>query len=69
MAEDQEGTRSRRHAHFDMALQVVAVGRAELIKLHRAGKIHDSVLQGIEAEFDLEELRLRRLGGFEAAGH
>jgi len=69
MVEDQEGTQPRRHAHFDMALQVVAVGRAELIKLHRAGRIHESVLQGIEAEFDLEELRLRRLGGFEAGGH
>jgi monovalent cation/hydrogen antiporter len=69
VAEDQEGARSRRHSHFEMALQVVAVGRSELIKLHRAGKIHDSVLQGIEAEFDLEELRLRRLGGFEAGGH
>jgi monovalent cation/hydrogen antiporter len=69
LADGQEGALPRRHAHFDMALQVVAVGRTELIKLHRAGKIHDSVLQGIEAEFDLEELRLRRLGGFEAGGH
>jgi CPA1 family monovalent cation:H+ antiporter len=69
MAADEEGSQSRRHAHFDVALQVVDVGRAELIKLHRAGKIHDSILKRIEAEFDLEELHLRRLGGLEAGDH
>lgn len=52
-----------RDAHFEMALLAVAQGRTELLKLHRDGQIHDRVLEAIEAELDLEELRLRRLGG------
>ena len=52
----------RRTEHFTAALAVTARGRAELIRLHREGQIHDSVLRLLEDEFDLEELRLRSLG-------
>ena len=35
--------------------EFAALGRLELLRLHRAGRIHDSVLAGLEAELDLEE--------------
>ncbi|MBV8687420.1 MAG: Na+/H+ antiporter [Alphaproteobacteria bacterium] len=43
-------------AHFDVVLAAVAAGRAELIRLHRAGKIEDEVLHDLERDLDLEEL-------------
>jgi monovalent cation/hydrogen antiporter len=52
----------RRTEHFTAALEATAAGRAELIRLHRVGQIHESVLTVLEEEFDLEEIRLRRLG-------
>ena len=47
--------------HFTAALTAVATSRSELIRLHRARKIHESVLRILEDELDLEELRLRAL--------
>lgn len=52
-----------RGVHFGVALAALAAGRAELLRMHRAGAIHDSILRPLEAELDLEELRLRRLAG------
>ena len=52
-----------RRDHFAAALEALAAGRAELIRLHRSGDLHDSVLHAIESELDLEELRLRQLSG------
>ena len=49
-----------RSDHFAAALGALASGRGELIRLHRAKQIHDSVLRVIEDELDLEELRLLR---------
>lgn len=50
--------------HFDTVLSAVAAGRAELIRLHRLGKIHVSVLRVLEQELDLEEVsgRLAPIG-------
>ena len=44
------------HAHFDVVLQAVAVGRTELIRLHRSGQIDDETLRELERDLDLEEL-------------
>ena len=44
------------HAHFDVVLEAVAVARAELIRLHRAGEIDEETLQELERDLDLEEL-------------
>jgi CPA1 family monovalent cation:H+ antiporter len=44
------------HAHFDLVLAAVAIGRAELIRLHRAGEIDDDTLHELERDLDLEEL-------------
>jgi len=50
-----------RQAHFAVVLAAVAAGRAELLRLHRDGCIHDSVLHALEHELDLEETSARRL--------
>lgn len=42
--------------HFDLMLTAVAAGRAELIRLHRQGRIEDEVLHDLERDLDLEEL-------------
>jgi monovalent cation/hydrogen antiporter len=46
--------------HFTVVLAAIAAGRAELIRLHRDGSIHDSVLHALEQKLDLEELTARR---------
>jgi len=43
-------------AHFDLVLEVVAAGREELLRLHRAGDIDDRTLHELERDLDLEEL-------------
>jgi monovalent cation/hydrogen antiporter len=47
---------SRLHAHFDLILEAVAAGRAELLRLHRTGEIDESTLHELERDLDLEEL-------------
>jgi CPA1 family monovalent cation:H+ antiporter len=46
----------RMHAHFDLVLVAIAAGRAELLKLHRAGDIDERTLHELERALDLEEL-------------
>lgn len=43
---------------FTVALQAHAAGRAELIRLHRAGLIEDEVLHNLERDLDVEEMTL-----------
>ncbi|MET0256628.1 MAG: Na+/H+ antiporter [Luteibacter sp.] len=45
-----------REAHYDMILAAVAAGRVELLKLHRAGRIHDELLHYLERDLDLQEI-------------
>jgi Na+/H+ antiporter len=54
-----------RDEHFAAALAALEAGRRALLQLHRGGEIHDEVLHEVEAELDLEELRLHRLAGHE----
>lgn len=42
--------------HFDVVLLGLAAGRAELIRIHRAGLIEDEVLHELERDLDVEEL-------------
>jgi Na+/H+ antiporter len=44
------------HAHFDLVLEAIKAGRAELIRLHRAGDIDEATLHELEHDLDLEEL-------------
>lgn len=53
----------RRREYFDAVLRAIAAGRMHLLELHRAGRIHDSVLHPLEMELDLEELRIRQIAG------
>jgi CPA1 family monovalent cation:H+ antiporter len=46
----------RLHAHFDLILEAIAAGRAELLRLHRAGDIDEHTLHELERVLDLEEL-------------
>ena len=57
------GLDDERAEHFATVLAAVAAGRSELLRLHRAGEIHDTVLHALEHELDLEEIRADRLGG------
>jgi CPA1 family monovalent cation:H+ antiporter len=47
-----EGART----HFDVVLIALAAGRAELLRIHRAGLIEDEVLHNLERDLDVEEL-------------
>jgi Na+/H+ antiporter len=42
--------------HFDVLLEAIAAGRAELIRIHRAGLIEDEVLHELERDLDVEEM-------------
>jgi len=55
----EEQLASDMHAHFDLILAAIAVGRAELIRLHRAGEIDEAILHELEHDLDLEELAAR----------
>ena len=60
VGETFEGTAEERTAaiasHFDVIIAAVAAGRAELVRLHRAGRIDDETLHDLEHDLDLEEL-------------
>jgi monovalent cation/hydrogen antiporter len=43
-----------------VVLAAVAAGRVEVLRLHRDGFIHDTVLHTLEHELDLEETAARR---------
>lgn len=45
-------------ASFDIVLEAHAAGRAELIRLHRAGQIEDEVLHNLERDLDVEEMQI-----------
>ena len=42
--------------HFDVMLEAIAAGRAELIRLQRQGQIEDEVLHDLERDLDIEEM-------------
>ena len=43
-------------SHFNVIIAAVTAGRAELVRLHRAGSIDDETLHDLEHDLDLEEL-------------
>ena len=46
--------------HFHVVLAAIGAGRTEILRLHSSGSIHDSVLQSLEQDLDLEEMTARR---------
>ncbi|MDR6657673.1 CPA1 family monovalent cation:H+ antiporter [Tardiphaga robiniae] len=59
-AEEAEVLSPHRIDHYTTVLAAIEAGRAELLKMHREGEIHDSVLHAIEEGLDLEEVNARR---------
>jgi CPA1 family monovalent cation:H+ antiporter len=57
-AADVDGYWADFRLHFDVQQHVLAAGRAELIRIHRAGLIEDEVLHDLEHDLDLEELAI-----------
>jgi Na+/H+ antiporter len=50
----------QKREHFKVVLAAVAAGRSEILSLYHAGTIHDSVLDVLEHDLDLEEISARR---------
>ena len=42
--------------HFNAVIVAIKAGRAEILRLHGSGEIHDRVLRDLENELDLQEL-------------
>ena len=55
-AQDVDAVADDMNSHFDVVLAAIAAGRAELLRLHRAGQIEDEVLHDLERDLDLEEM-------------
>ncbi len=51
---------SHRAEHFSVVLAAVTAARTEILRLHRSGEVHDSVLHALERELDLEEMSAKR---------
>ncbi len=47
---------SRRIEHFRAVITAIDAGRAMVLRMHRAGEIHDRVLRDLEQELDLQQL-------------
>jgi monovalent cation/hydrogen antiporter len=62
-SENSDVTAQVFRSRMQAALAAVSAGRDELLHLHHEGEVHESVLQKLELELDLEELRLRQIGG------
>ncbi|AIT22957.1 Na+/H+ antiporter [Burkholderia thailandensis] len=54
---------SEREAHYDVVLAAIAAGRAELLRLHRGGQIHDEMLYLLERDLDLQEIAAQHAKG------
>ncbi|RQR66305.1 Na+/H+ antiporter [Burkholderia sp. Bp9125] len=54
---------SARAAHYDVVLAAIAAGRAELLRLHRSGCIHDEMLHALERDLDLQEVSAHHARG------
>lgn len=55
-ADDEDTFVDEITAHYDLVLEAVRAGRAELVRLHRAHQISDETLHDLERDLDLEEL-------------
>ena len=52
-----------RTAHYDVVLAAIRAGRAELLRLHRSGRIHDEMLHALERDLDLQEVSAQHARG------
>lgn len=61
LLQDAASMAGERTAHFTVVLAAVAAGRAEVIRLHRAAQINDTMLQTLEYDLDLQELAAEQM--------
>jgi CPA1 family monovalent cation:H+ antiporter len=59
-SEETEALIPHRVDHYSTVLSAIAAGRQELLRMHRANEIHDTILHAIEQELDLEEVKIQR---------
>ena len=52
-----------RVAHYDVVLTAIAAGREELLRMHRAGVVHDELMHTFERDLDLQEITARHNRG------
>lgn len=55
---DEETYMDRFKDHMDLMQAAQAAGRAELIRLHRAGQIEDEILHNLERDLDVTEMMI-----------
>ncbi len=53
---DRDSNRPQKLAHFDVLLDAIKASRAEILRMHRAGEIHDRVLRDLEHGLDLQQM-------------
>ena len=56
VSESAEDLTHERVAHFETVLAAVAAGRREVLRLYRAGEIHEELLRDLEQNLDLQEM-------------
>jgi monovalent cation/hydrogen antiporter len=54
------GLAEQKRDHFTVVLAAITAGRTEILRMHSAGSIHDTVLHALEHDLDLEEMSARR---------
>ncbi|MET0969815.1 MAG: cation:proton antiporter, partial [Tardiphaga sp.] len=59
-AEEAETLMPHRVDHYTTVLAAIDAGRGELLQMHRAAEIDDTVLYALEEGLDLEEVNIRR---------
>ncbi len=55
-AENKESHQPLKNEHFDVVIRAIQAGRTEILRMHRAGEIHDHVLSELERELDLQQI-------------
>ena len=53
---DRDAHDPGRIEHFNAVLAAIRAGRAEVLRMHRSGEIHDHVLRELEYELDLQQM-------------
>jgi monovalent cation/hydrogen antiporter len=53
---DRDAHLPQKVEHFNAVIAAIKAGRAEILRLHGSGEIHDRVLRDLENELDLQEL-------------
>jgi monovalent cation/hydrogen antiporter len=53
---DRETHLPQKIEHFNAVIESINAGRAEILRMHGAGEIHDRVLRDLEGELDLQEM-------------